>query len=193
MNTAINPNGQQVSHDLQRHNNKIFGDTQPGRKNNPEAEIFHKNDKVSIQYSSETSVTYTSSLTMNSVQKDGYGLLRELVTNMLKEQGVDFQVATGTGEVDISEISQDEAKELISEDGYFGVEQTSTRIVDFATAIAGGDPSRIDAIREGIEKGFNDAKEAFGGTLPDISYETYDAVMEKLDAFAESGNAEQVV
>ncbi len=47
--------------------------------------------------------------------------------------------------------------------------------------IAGGDTSRIDAIREGIDRGFEQARQAFGGVLPDISYDTYDAVMKKLD------------
>jgi hypothetical protein len=58
--------------------------------------------------------------------------------------------------------------------------------------IAGGDHSRLDAIKEGVEKGFNEALEAFGGWLPDISYDTYDAVMNKLDTWAESNSAQQV-
>ncbi len=194
MNSIVTNYSQMDAHSLQRHNNKIFGENQPGRKHSPEAAIFDKKDKVSMQYSSSTSVTYTSSLTMNSVNGDGFEMLRELVTNMLKEQGIEFQGITGTGEkVDISEISPEEAQELVSDDGYFGVDQTSTRIVDFAIAIAGGDPSRLDAIKEGVEKGFNEAKEIFGGQLPDISFKTFDTVMEKLDAWAESVNDNQVV
>lgn len=174
------------------HNNKILADTQTEVKDNPDVNIFQKKDKVSLQYSSETQVTYTSSLTMENSQQDRYGLLRNLVASMLKEQGVAFQVPTENGEVDIREITQEEAQELVSEDGYFGIEQTSNRIVDFAIAIAGGDPTRLDAIKEGIENGFKEAEEAFGGALPEISYGTYDAVMEKLDAWAESGNDNQV-
>jgi len=104
---------------------------------------------------------------------------------MLKEQGIDAVVATGDTTMDIGEISQEEAQELVAEDGYFGVAQTSDRIVDFAIGAAGGDPARLEAIKEGVEKGFNEALEAFGGALPDISYDTYDAVMEKLDAWAD--------
>ena len=69
----------------------------------------------------------------------------------------------------------------ISDDGYFGVDQTSERIFQFAVAIAGGDTSRIDAIKEGIDKGFAGAKKVLGNWLPQISYDTYDAVMNKLD------------
>jgi hypothetical protein len=42
-----------------------------------------------------------------------------------------------------------------------------------------------------VDKGFNEALEAFGGTLPEISYKTYDAVMEKLDAWAENAKSDQ--
>ena len=93
------------------------------------------------------------------------------------------------GKRDLSEYSIcKDAQAMIAEDGYFGVEQTSDRIVDFAIGIAGGDPSRLDAILAGVEQGFNEALEAFGGWLPDISYQTYDAVLAKLDAWA---NGEQ--
>jgi hypothetical protein len=54
--------------------------------------------------------------------------------------------------------------------------------------MAGGDPAQIDAIRQGVEKGFQEALDAFGGWLPDISYKTYDTVMQKLDDWA---NVEQ--
>jgi hypothetical protein len=107
---------------------------------------------------------------------------------MFKEQGLSLNIAVGTTgngveEINIGEITPEEANELIADDGYFGVEQTSDRIVDFAISIAGGDPARIDAIKAGVEQGFNEAFKAFGDWLPDISYDTYDTVMEKLDAW----------
>jgi hypothetical protein len=87
--------------------------------------------------------------------------------------------------VDIESLTPEEAQKLVAEDGYFGVEQTSERIFQNAVSIAGGDPARLDAIMQGIEEGFAEAEKAFGGTLPDISYETRDAVMEKLNQWAE--------
>ena len=104
--------------------------------------------------------------------------------NILKDQGIGYQVPAGEEEIDLSEISQNKAKSLIADDGYFGVEQTSSRIVDFATGLAGNDPSRLEAIKQGVEQGFQEALDAFGGWLPDISYDTYDAVIEKLDIWA---------
>ncbi len=145
-------------------------------------------DTVTISQKSETSITYTSSVSSEPKVADKYELLRQLVTNMLKEQGIDFKIATGSSEIDISNLSQEDAQQLVAEDGYFGVEQTSDRIVDLAIAAAGGDVSKLDVIKEGVEKGFSDALEAFGGSLPDISYNTFDAVMEKLDIWAAQPN-----
>jgi len=178
--------------ELRQHNNKNIARLAEKKTNN-QNEPVKESDSVTINQHQEASMTYSSSLTIETGNtQDKYGLLRELVVNMLKEQGIEFQAANGEQEIDISNLSQEEATELIGEDGYFGVGQTSDRIVDFAIGIAGGDPSRLAAIKEGIEKGFSEALEAFGGSLPDISYETYDAVMNKLDAWADVDSQEQV-
>lgn len=179
-------------HELRQHNNKNIGrlaEKKTDNQNEPKKET----DSVTINQHQETSMTYSSSLTIETGStQDKYGLLRDLVVNMLREQGIELQAASGDQDIDISSLSQEEATKLISEDGYFGVGQTSDRIVDFAIATAGGDPSRLAAIKEGIDKGFSEALEAFGGSLPDISYETYDAVMNKLDAWADVDSQEQV-
>jgi hypothetical protein len=159
---------------------------------NPANTLLTKPDTVTLGSSSETSATYTKPLALNEMKGDGFDMLRGLVLNMLKEQGIDFKVANGGSEIDLSKISQEDAQKLIADDGYFGVDQTSSRIVDFAIATAGGDPSRLDAIKAGVEKGFKEALKAFGGSLPDISYQTYDAVMNKLDTWAQTGNDNQV-
>lgn len=70
-----------------------------------------------------------------------------------------------------------QAQEDVSEDGYWGVKQTSERILDFAKALTGGDPSKIDEMKAAFEKGFKAAEKLWGGELPEISQKTYDAVM----------------
>jgi hypothetical protein len=81
----------------------------------------------------------------------------------------------------ITELSQDEAKALISEDGFFGVNNTAQRIFDFVAAQAGNDLEKLQVGREAILKGFKDAEQIFGGTLPDISYETLDRLIGMVD------------
>jgi hypothetical protein len=141
-------------------------------------------DRVTLSYHSESVVTYDGSMTLQGTQGDGFDLLRGLVLNMFKEQGIDYKIVADDAEIDISTLTPEKAQDLVADDGYFGVEKTSERIFDFAVGIAGGDPARIDAIREGVETGFQEAFDAFGGWLPDISYDTYDAVMNKLDDWA---------
>lgn len=142
-------------------------------------------DQVSFSYFKvEESYTYSSAGSIQSATDAAYDLLRSFVIDTFEKQGMDFTLSIGGDEVDLRELTQQDAQELVAVDGYFGVEQTSDRIVDFATGIAGNDPTRLEAILEGVERGFNEALEAFGGWLPDISYQTYDAVMEKLDVWA---------
>ena len=139
------------------------------------------NDRVSLHAESLTLVTYTPT---QAVQREPYAEfsdLRELVARLLLHQG-----KTSEDAVDKKGITQAEAQQLISEDGYWGTEKTSDRIVQFAIAAAGNDPGRLDAIKAGIEKGFSMAADAFGGTLPEISFKTHDAIMDKLDAWAAS-------
>lgn len=78
-------------------------------------------------------------------------------------------------------LSQEEAKELVSEDGFFGVTQTSERISNFVLMGAGDDVEKLKAGREGILQGFKEAEEMWGGKLPDISYETIDKAIEMID------------
>lgn len=80
------------------------------------------------------------------------------------------------------------AVEDISEDGYFGVKQTSERILSFAKALTGGDPSRVEEMRKYIDKAFGDVRKMFGGKLPDISEKTYGAIMKGLDEWAAEGS-----
>ena len=149
-------------------------------------------DTVNITQNPEMVTTYSNSISAVDAAEHGYEMLRRLVTTMLKEQGIDYVIATVDSEtIDISEISQQQAQELVAEDGYFGVEQTSDRIVNFALAISGGDVTQLDAIKKGVEDGFNQALEAFGGALPDISYETFDVVMEKLESWAAKAESKE--
>ncbi len=147
---------------------------------------------------------YADSIRISSGEEAKYTALRQLVASLFKAQGIDTKIILGKaigaetsatetgGVIDFAAITPEEAQSLISEDGYFGVKQTSERIFRFAVGIAGGDVTRIDEIRKGLEQGFAEAKQAFGGWLPDISYQTYDAVVEKLDKWvAEASEVSQ--
>ena len=90
-----------------------------------------------------------------------------------------------SGKFEVDEATKLQAQKDIAEDGYWGVNQTSDRIIDFAKALTGGDPSKIEDMRDAFKKGYEQAEKTWGGKLPDISKQTYDAVMEKFDKMAE--------
>lgn len=108
--------------------------------------------------------------------------LRSLVEKLINRQGKKTTDIPNSKEVvNIDGEARAEAERMISEDGEWGVKAVSTRIVDFAKAISGGDKSRLGELRDAIKEGFRQAEKAFGGALPAISRETYDEVMKQLD------------
>jgi molecular chaperone DnaK (HSP70) len=118
--------------------------------------------------------------------------LRSLVEKLMAGQGNAIGTADDTsiwsflrtGNFTVDAATRAQAQADIAEDGYWGVEQTSSRILDFAKALTGGDPDKIEEMREAFEKGFKQATEAWGDKLPDISQRTYDATMKKFDDWA---------
>ena len=68
-----------------------------------------------------------------------------------------------------------QAQADIAEDGYWGVTQTSQRLFDFASALAGDDESMMKKMESAMEKGFRQAMGAWGKELPQISQDTMDA------------------
>lgn len=82
----------------------------------------------------------------------------------------------------ITELSQEEATELVSEGGFFGVDQTSQRVANFVFNFSGDDLEKLEKGREGIVQGFEDAKNMWGGELPEISYQTQAKTLELIDA-----------
>ena len=117
--------------------------------------------------------------------------LQSIVEQLMTKQGQTYNSANGIwsilagGNLKVDAATQAQAQKDVAEDGYWGVKQTSERILDFATALTGGDPSKIEEMREAFKKGYKQAEKTWGGELPDISKQTYDAVMNGFDKLAE--------
>lgn len=150
--------------------------------------LFSDKDHVSVEH--EATVGTYGRLAGVEVGSP-YQLLRQLVIKMLDDQGVASKVSSDDGDIDLEGLTPADANALISEEGYFGVEQTSQRIVDFAISAFGKDSTKLTQMKDAIDKGFEDAAQAFGGTLAEISQQTYAAIMEKLDVFAAGENKGQ--
>jgi len=87
---------------------------------------------------------------------------------------------TEEGMVAVDQATRDEAAALIAEDGPLGVKTVSDNILSFAKAISGGDPDKIDTLRDAFIKGYQEVAKMFGGMahMPEVSQKTYDAVIQ---------------
>ncbi len=85
-------------------------------------------------------------------------------TNMMvqnfQKQGINFSMANGddfwkmmaSGNYTVDAQTKADAQAAISEDGYWGVKQTSQRIFDFAAALAGDDVEKMEQYQKAVEK-----------------------------------------
>lgn len=160
-----------------------------------EGVVYEKSDSSS----NKTAKTYTKDTNLiNKLKADAderTSQLRSLVESLITKQGKTFDDANmwslireGNYKVDSATVEQ--AKKDISEDGYWGVKQTSERILSFAKALTGGDPSKIDTMRKAVEKGFKQATKSWGDKLPSITNDTYDAIMKGFDEWEKEGQEE---
>ena len=119
--------------------------------------------------------------------------LLDIVHKMMGKQAKTYGIANSENDEDsiwkflakgdftVDAATKAQAQEDISENGYWGVKQTSERILDFAKALAGDDPEKLEKMRSAFEKGYKQAEKTWGGELPEISKNTFDAVMKGFD------------
>jgi len=123
--------------------------------------------------------------------------IRKLVASMLGKNdagGQGFWAVRAGGNFKLSEADRAQAQEMIGEDGFFGVKQTTGRIMDFAKALVGEGASekQIEEMRAAVQKGFDLVAKMFGGfdNLPQVTKDTYDAIMKAFDDWKAGGSEE---
>lgn len=120
----------------------------------------------------------------------------ELVKQSLTGQGEKIAIATDNmdgiwkalakGNFIVSEEVKKQAQEDISEKGYWGVEATSKRMFEHASALAGDDVEQMKAMQKAMEKGYKEATKAWGKELPDISKKTLEAANKLFEDYYKS-------
>ena len=127
--------------------------------------------KAQLQADSEARMAQLQSIVLRTINKqtETYGQANSIWSILSK------------GDFTVDAATKAQAQADIAEDGYWGVEATSSRIIDFAVALCGDDKDKLEEMKEAFEKGFRQAEETWGGELPDISQRTYDRVFEKFD------------
>jgi len=132
---------------------------------------------------------------INLIRTQSAEQLIQMIYDLLSMQGRHGAIARGKLEAAIlgikshiesgGEITAEEqaaAAAAIADDGPWGVEAVSDRLVEAAVKFADGDESKFNMMKSSIEAGFKMAEAVWGGTLPDISYRTFEATMTKLAA-----------
>jgi hypothetical protein len=112
-----------------------------------------------------------------------------LILPAVEQQGLNLaKVVSGEQKLSADPATIESAKAATADDGEFSVAKVSERILDFAKAAIGDDPSKLAAIRAAVEQGFDDAAKALGGTLPELSEKTRSTIMAAFDSWADDGS-----
>ncbi len=135
----------------------------------------------SLKADLENQMTRFTNMMVQTIQKQA------VTAFSVEDDGFWKFIASGNYEVDAQ--TRAEAQEAISEDGFWGVKQTSQRIFDFAHAVAGDDVEQMQKMQAAVEKGFKEAGVSWGGDLPSISGQTHDAVTALFDEYYASHGA----
>ena len=112
-------------------------------------------------------------------QSQLFDLVQKTITGQVsaysKATGDDIWGILSSGKFTVDSATKAQAQEDISEDGYWGVKQTSQRLFDFASALAGDDVEKMKEMQAAMEKGYKQATKTWGKELPEISQKTMDA------------------
>lgn len=173
------------------------------------AKATEKPEESGVVYEKSTEPEKKATYSINKMSKeDRAALVQQLKQEELnrRNQLVDLVQKVLTGQAGVSKLSDmfsadnlknvseadiAKAKEDISEDGYWGVKQTSQRLFDFASALAGDDVEKMKEMQAAMEKGFKQATKAWGGELPGICQETMSAANKLFDDYYASKNGAQ--
>ena len=188
-----------AAYSYSNYENKVAEETKAAETSDSKQEdsgVVYEPSTESKAAASSTKKTYTPDTNLiNKLKADAEARteqLRSLVEKMMSGQANTYGKANDiwqflrSGNYTVDPATKLQAQADIAEDGYWGVDQTSSRIIDFANALTGGDPDKIEEMRDAFKKGYAQAEKTWGGSLPDISKQTYDAVMKKFDEMAEA-------
>ena len=157
--------------------------------------VYEKSDATAINKSTysinKLSETDRAALVkqLKAEQANREQQLTNLVHKMLYGQAKTYGQATdmwkflASGDYLVDAATKEQAQKDISEDGYWGVKQTSQRLFDFASALAGDDVDKMKEMQKAMEKGFKLATGAWGRELPGICQDTFDAANKLFDEY----------
>ncbi len=196
--TSVNANKTAAADKAAQEQNKDAVNAVDSNKNsqaNKDRVEFSSDTKVSNKMSDSERAALVQSLKADLDNQ--MARFTNMMTQMFQKQGITGMSAQGddmwrriaSGNFTVDAQTKAEAQQAISEDGYWGVKQTSQRIFDFAYALAGDDPEKMKEMQAAVEKGFEQATKSWGKSLPSISHETHSAIGDLFDSYYEKAGA----
>ncbi len=178
-------------------------DTAVTAKADEKAAVYEKSDKAATDAVSTKTPAYSKVANPDLVAKLKADVqaqvdnLQSIVSKLITGQGDAYGKANdiwkflADGDLStVSEAAKAQAQKDIAEGGYWSVDETANRILDFAKALVGEGASEEDIkkMSDAFEKGFKEATKAWGKDLPDISQQTYDKVMSGFNDWKTGGS-----
>lgn len=103
------------------------------------------------------------------------------------------QAQTGKIAFDRQTDVQKSAEAAIAPGGEYSVDAVATRIMNMAQALAGGDMTKLQVLKDAVTEGFRQVSAMFGGKgndpiagLPQVSQDTYSEIMTRFDEWQAS-------
>ena len=155
-----------------------------------DAAVYEKGSNNADKIVKEPKVDQETIDRLKAEADERHAQLKGLVEKLLLKQGGTFDVSQGLAnayrKLEVDQETMEQAQKDIAEDGYWGVEQTSDRILDFAKALAGTDPDMAEKMLDAIKEGFKQAGIEWGEDLPEISQQTMEATYQKVNDWISS-------
>lgn len=155
-----------------------------------DAVVYEKSTEAAKPSASERKVDTETIERLKAEADERNAQLKGLVEKMLLKQAGTSVNSEGLASVyrklEVDEETRAQAQADIAEDGYWGVEQTSDRMVDFAKALAGDDPEMAEKMLDAIKEGYKQAEEIWGEELPQLCKDTLDATVSKMNEWIAS-------
>ncbi len=164
-----------------------------GRPSLPQDEVRDKVELSSALPTPDASPSSVSSA-LTSAQTDR---VSDLVYSLLGKQTQSFGASTGswkfTLSINVTFDTSDFGSDTVGNGDDWGVDAVATRIMDLAVSLSGGDASKLDTLQAAVNKGFDQAANTLGGTLPDICQQTRQEITNRFDDWRENGSLDGYV
>ena len=167
--------------------------TSSSKADNTQAAVYEKSDETVATPKVNNKVDSETIARLKADAEERTASLRSLVERMMTKQGktvaesgiLDFENGTNLAQVfkglEVDEETRLQAQKDTAEDGYWGAEKTSDRILEFAKGLAGDDPELAKKMLGAIKQGFEEAGKAWGEDLPGLCQDTMKLALEKVN------------